>query len=498
MSFDVQVKDEPEMNDDFDVETDSETEEEIEVDKLQPLDPKFASLLKFPIGCKVWYDLFKSTKPTKCLQAKSAYVEEAYIHFENRKQVYKVKSEITEHEATPLYEDKLVYGANCPVTVSNPDTNEVRNGVIICPKLDQGHGDGKQRVSYAVQFWQGEKVSIEFGVAAERVKYRMEENARTDDGRKGGRVVAAAAEGNEEIEVSSNVHKEIGTGELTTNNVGGIVSPEAHNSPDQEIEGEEEGEVVETKVGEGNKMLEHKRTSVTEVDERPKKVAKTTSKEEECTWKECTCALNLPLWIKDRRRLFRHILGVDENGEMGHKTRQITSATTCWVSVSINENREPMTITIKCFSSVTQSRPGSNVTKAIDMIEDSIVEFLADRDSEKKLLYELAVRATGSYKFPYDHGFVQRKYDGVRKWCRIIDLPCKWREGSGGDHEKCLQDLKTLQRNECEIEVFDGKSRPAPYVMICGAKKKDVKKITSEVFNAVKSHQSKCNCRPKW
>ena len=302
MSSDVQVKDEPDLEDDFNVDTDSENEEDIEVDKLQPLDSKFALLSKFPIGCRVWYDLSKSTKPTKCLQAKSAYIEEAYIHFENRKQVYKVKSERNEHEAT-LYEDRLVYGANCPVAVSNPDTNEVRNGVIICPKLDQGgDGEGKQRVSYAVQFWQGKKISIEFGVAAESVKYRMEVKASIDDLRKGDKAVAA--EKNEEKH-SSDTSKEIRTGELTTNNVGAKISTEAHNSPDQETEDEEEGEVVETELGVDNlphehELLEHKRSSVTEVDERPKKVAKTTSKES-----ECTCVLIIPSWIEDRRGLFR-------------------------------------------------------------------------------------------------------------------------------------------------------------------------------------------------
>ncbi len=84
-SSNVQVKDEPLLENEFNVETDSETEhDDIEVDKLQPLNPKFATLTKFPIRCKVLYDfLCRSTKPTKCLQAKRAYVEEAYIHDEN-------------------------------------------------------------------------------------------------------------------------------------------------------------------------------------------------------------------------------------------------------------------------------------------------------------------------------------------------------------------------------------------------------------------------------
>eukprot|EP00984_Skeletonema_dohrnii_P028589 scaffold18644_cov110-Skeletonema_dohrnii-CCMP3373.AAC.4 len=525
MSFDVQVKDEPEMKDDFDVETDSETEEEIEVDKLQPLDPKFASLSKFPIGCKVWYDLCKSTTPTKCLQARSASVAEVYIHFGNRKEVYKVKSEKPAYEAT-LYEDRLIYGANCPVTVTNPDTKVVRNGVIICPKLDQGGKvDGKQRVSYAVQFWHGEKVAIEYGVAAELVKYR-EEKASKDDSTKGGRPVAAEA--NEDKE-SSDTRKEIGTGEVTTTNVGGggIMSndTEAH-VPDQEIDeeegnevvdeeeyeevdeeeyevvdeeegevvDEEEDEMVETELGKRNEVFEHKRTAVTEANERPKKVAKTTSKE-----KECTCVLTIPSWIKDRRALFLHLIGVDGNGHKGHKMRQIFFTTSCLVLVARYEDttKEPMTITIQCSSSnvTTHTRPHSNVTKAIDLIEESIVEFLPDRDSGKKMLYELAAKAKGSYKIRRENGFVHRKYDGVNKWCRVFNLPCKRREGT---REMCLPDLTVLQRNDCLIEVIDGSTKRAPCVLISGFRKKDVKELAFVVSIAVKTHQRECNCKPKW
>ena len=49
MSSPVQVKHEP-GGDAFCVDTDSESED-IDIDKLQPLAPKFASLSKFPVGC---------------------------------------------------------------------------------------------------------------------------------------------------------------------------------------------------------------------------------------------------------------------------------------------------------------------------------------------------------------------------------------------------------------------------------------------------------------
>lgn len=88
-----------------------------------------------------------------------------------------------------------VYGDDCPVTVTYDDTEEVRNCVFICPELDRGSDDdGKQRISYAVQFWQSQKVSIAFfGVAAEGVEHRMGVKASINDSgfRKGGRIVAA-------------------------------------------------------------------------------------------------------------------------------------------------------------------------------------------------------------------------------------------------------------------------------------------------------------------
>ncbi len=504
MSSDVQVKDEPVLENEFNAETDSEAEAEddIDLDKLQPLDPKFAAFTKFPIGCKVWYDLCKSTTPTKCLQAKSAYVEEAYIHFENHKKVYKVKSETTEDEAT-LYEERLIYGANCPVTVTSQDTNEVRNGVIICPKLDQGkENDRKKRISYAIQFWQDKKVSIEFGVAAEGVKYRMEVKASTDNGRNGGRAVAAKGiAGNESCETN----EEARIDELSTNKAGGIQSTETHHLPGRitgDDDDEEEGEIVET-------MLQDN-ASLTEANERPKKVARTTNNE-----KECRCVLLIPTWFEERRGLFRkclfytiyissfsHLFSAEGHliGEDGHKTRYIKSTTTCSVRITRHDDatKGPMTITITSGSScdVTQTSPYLNVGKAVALLEQSILEYLSDRDTEKKMLHELAAKANASFKlFPRESGAVQRRYDGVKKWSRVLGLSYNWRQ-QGDDPDKWLQDLKTLQSNECKIEVFDYPSRTNPYVFISG-RKREVQRITTEVASAMRM-RSRRKSGPKW
>ena len=171
MSSPIQVKQELAVPDDIlsNVPTDDESEtEDICIDNLQLLDPKVASQSKFPVGCKVWYNARKS-KSSKKLRAKSGCVVGVYFDFQSMRHVYRVKSSADCQHT--LYEDRLVYGMNCPVKVTNPYTKEAEDGVIVLPQLD-AENDGKQQISYAVQFVEGRHVSVEFLVAAERVVYR--------------------------------------------------------------------------------------------------------------------------------------------------------------------------------------------------------------------------------------------------------------------------------------------------------------------------------------
>ncbi|KAK1740371.1 hypothetical protein QTG54_009321 [Skeletonema marinoi] len=178
MSSPVQVKHEP-GGDAFCVDTDSECED-IDIDKLQPLAPKFASLSKFPVGCKVWYDLRCAPK-TNHLQAKSARVEEVFIHFENGRRVYKVKSEAAYEHGMCLYEDQLVYAISCPVRVTKLGTDETMDGVVVYLRREKG-SDGRRQIIYAVQYSTENCMTIESGVAADRIKYRAEDCVG-DDGR---------------------------------------------------------------------------------------------------------------------------------------------------------------------------------------------------------------------------------------------------------------------------------------------------------------------------
>ncbi len=170
MSTLVQVKEE-QTGDVYCVETDSESDEGIDADYLQPLGPKLALLSKYPIGCKVLCNL-RRLPVSSHLKAKMGSVQEVYIHFENGKRVYKVKTcALTENEII-LYEEQLTYAINCPVTVANADADGTRTGIVVYLEREKG-SDGKQQLTYAVQFEEGDYMTIESGVDAKRIKYKV-------------------------------------------------------------------------------------------------------------------------------------------------------------------------------------------------------------------------------------------------------------------------------------------------------------------------------------
>ena len=101
------------------------------------------------------------------------------MRYEKLQKVYKLKDAATQCDTFLfLYKDCLlyVYGMNCPVQVTDASTSDIRDGEIVCPKPFQGD-DGEQQVSYDLQILQGGRgsdITIEFGVAADRIKYRFE------------------------------------------------------------------------------------------------------------------------------------------------------------------------------------------------------------------------------------------------------------------------------------------------------------------------------------
>jgi len=208
-------------------------------------------------------------------------------------------------------------------------------------------------------------------------------------------------------------------------------------------------------------------------------------------------------------RLTNNTLSVHLIGTGGQKTKKIESITNCWINISFPKlpsmPKTPMSITIK---SKIARIPPVNVHTAIHIIEESLVGFLKDKNAAKRLLYELAATAIGSYKYSKNRrggdcsGLLLREYNGLKYWLWLRDLPCL---NINHHHGKFLLQVKPVQLSEtsdCKMEVFAKFGLPLdqapPFVLISGTKQGDVKKTVAAVVNAMKEHQACCDCTPKW
>lgn len=171
----IRVKQEEpdEAEDDFNFEMEAQPTV-IDVTKLQLLDTKVASLSKFPVGCKVWYNLRRSYGTTRLLRATCSTVAAIYIDCQNLRRAYQLKN------SEMIYEDRLGCAVNCSVTMTKIDADDTVEGVIVYPELEWGEG-GKQKIVYAVQYSEYSDgndgvmttIAIEYGVAADRINCRL-------------------------------------------------------------------------------------------------------------------------------------------------------------------------------------------------------------------------------------------------------------------------------------------------------------------------------------
>lgn len=195
-----------------------------------------------------------------------------------------------------------------------------------------------------------------------------------------------------------------------------------------------------------------------------------------------------------------HLVGIKGDGSSGHKIMRIESITSCKVRISSKDH--PMKIDIT-------SNLARNIAQGVSMIEHSLMEFISDENSEKRMLYELISTAEGSYNFKRNDGcrMLLREYAGIKSWWALFELPYKEREDGGEYHGKFLQKLRSKLPipGDCIIELFGGDfgaplEHASPFVLIRGTKHKDVKEAVSMVRHAMKRHQvdKGCDCTPKW
>ncbi|KAL7459828.1 hypothetical protein ACHAWC_011635 [Mediolabrus comicus] len=503
----------------YQAETDTEGEDEdIDLDNLLPLPPTLASRTKFPIGCKVWYNVGNSKIQPKILRAKAAIVTEVYHYFGTTKYVYKLQSEApTEHEII-LYEHKLVYAIGCPVKVEKSNTKGAMDGTIVAPNVDKGE-DGCRVVTYSVQYSGEEEggLTIEGGVAAERIKYRgkeVEAHSKSEVVR-GNKLKEATTTTMEEKEVHDETREDISPRRSNAAETTRTVNMKSDTLSEKQTLSstatasdslKQPAQIQMANRWEPPLSSEPRRSSEFEATERPSKFAKIEDDS------KVAYEVTVPSWVPKTKSgqkgtLFGHLIGV-----RGNKTKAIQSETGC--NIRILDKQGPMKI-------VFTSTSVQNVKRAFGMIKQSIVEFLSDENSENRLTYELVTTATGSlcrtlFKQDASSGLLLLKSrDGVKRWSRLFELPC-CEEGEGNDCHGSNLDLKFnghchgsnpdlkssgLESSDCRVVVFERSGKvplASPYIYVSGSKLKEVKSTTSLLVDSMRKHQRLCPCRPKW
>ena len=210
MASPIRVKVEASLGDTHvstDTSEDEAEKEDISLEELQLLDSKFEAQSKFPPGCRVWYHGKKSRASSE-LRAKSASVANVYIHIDRMQKVYKVEADTQIKHDIFLYEGQLMYGMYCPVIVTDVNTNETRDGVIICPNVNKCV-HGKQR--YVVQYSKGSDNEIEFDIADECINYRVVMTLKGGDSEEKAtemKILDETKKNNNEEEVSTHTNNE--------------------------------------------------------------------------------------------------------------------------------------------------------------------------------------------------------------------------------------------------------------------------------------------------
>ncbi len=187
------------------------------------------------------------------------------------------------------------------------------------------------------------------------------------------------------------------------------------------------------------------------------------------------------------------------------KRKSIKSSTNCWIQVSGHDTNDRMRITIESLSKDPNSKLNS-IRMGNRLVEKYLVEYLACANSEKRLLYDLAVTAIDSCQLiqrDTNSGLLQKHIGGTgtqgKQWWRLFELPCG--QGMHSHDLSFLEALKVPKGIDCKIEVFRRSVKvplASPYVLVSGIKHVDVKNAALMIADAVRRHQRFCPCRPKW
>jgi len=156
---------------------------------------------------------------------------------------------------------------------------------------------------------------------------------------------------------------------------------------------------------------------------------------------------------------------------------------------------------------IDSKNENSPVRKAKKMIQKSLVQFLEDKRSIKRLLYELLATAEWNAGSERESNGLLRQESHTKRgllWMNLVELPYAESTGTVTYHGQLLMEDKVQEEvidgANFLVEVFGfGNSTPLlcdPYGLISGNRKDEVKKVAENVDDILKRHHERCGkCR---
>lgn len=144
----------------------------------------------------------------------------------------------------------------------------------------------------------------------------------------------------------------------------------------------------------------------------------------------------------------------------------------------------------------------SDVRTAKRMVQEYLLEFLGDRNSERRLIYELAMNAKGTHSFQRTEGVVREECHLSHRlvWMKLVELPSAGKNVKQlTPHGKYLfneQELIKGRDTSCSIEVYGfnehGPELNGPYVLVSGNSSDGVNEVAARVAEKISEHQQGC------
>jgi hypothetical protein len=197
-----------------------------------------------------------------------------------------------------------------------------------------------------------------------------------------------------------------------------------------------------------------------------------------------------------------HIVGISHKGRKGYKIKAIEEKTNTLIKFW-GRGDDPRIIKITSCSTLKYFAD-QFVMQAKTLIMKSLLEFLADPSSERRLVYEMGLAAAGTVKIHKVDDAVQETCHQTEKlvWMKVIELPHNEMYsnrnvstfGSFLLSDNLQRELTS--KTSCCIEVYGLNDEPSmlctPYVFIHGMDAGEVNDVAVKVACLIEQHLQKC------